>query len=44
MRDGVDITADAHQAWAFVSRLYQDADFNFATIEAWLRDNTRSRR
>ena len=44
MRDGVDIPADAHQAWAFVSRLYQDADFTFATLEAWLRDNTRSRR
>ena len=42
--NGVDVTADADHAWAFVSRLYQEGDFDFAALDAWLRDNTRSRR
>ena len=41
--NGVDLTADADRAWAFVSRLYQEDDFDFAALEAWLRDNTRAR-
>ena len=41
--NGVDLTADADQTWAFVSRLYQESDFNFAALEAWLRDNAAPR-
>ncbi len=41
--NGVDVTADANHAWAFVFRLYQEGDFDFAALDAWLRDNTRSR-
>ena len=41
--NGVDITADADQAWAFLSRLYQEGGLDFATLDAWLRDNTTPR-
>ena len=39
--NGIEITADAVRAWVFVSRLYRGGDFNFAALDAWLRDNTR---
>lgn len=41
--NGIEITADADRAWAFVSGLYQDGDFNFAALDAWLRDNATPR-
>lgn len=41
--NGIDISGDADQAWAFVSRLYRENDFNFAALDAWLRDNTTAR-
>lgn len=41
--NGIDISADADQAWAFASRLYREGDFNFAALDAWLRDNTTPR-
>ena len=42
--NGVEITADADQAWAFVSRLYREGDLEFAALDAWLRDNTTLRK
>ena len=39
--NGVEITADADQAWAFVSRLYREGGLEFAALDAWLRDNTQ---
>ena len=41
--NGVDVTADADQAWAFVSRLYEEGDIDFAALDAWLRDNSTDR-
>ena len=42
--NGVEITADADQAWVFVSRLYREGGLEFAALDAWLRDNTTPRK
>ena len=42
--NGVEITADADQAWAFLSRLYREGDLEFAALDAWIRDNTTPRK
>ena len=41
--NGVEITADADRAWAFVSRLYREGGLEFTALDAWLRDNTAPR-
>ena len=41
--NGVEITADADRAWAFVGRLYREGALEFAALDAWLRDNTAPR-
>ncbi len=40
----VEITADADRAWTFLSRLYEEGDFDFAALDTWLRDNTAPRK
>jgi death-on-curing protein len=35
--NGVTLTANADQAWAFVSDLYERHDFRFERLEPWLR-------
>ena len=38
--NGVSLTADADEVWAFVSRLYDCNEFAFNALDAWLRDHT----
>ena len=38
--NGVRVVAEADAAWAFLAPLYQAHGLRFATLEAWLRDNT----
>ena len=38
--NGVSLTADADEVWAFVSRLYDRNEFAFKALDAWLRDHT----
>ena len=38
--NGVNLTADAGEVWAFVSRLYGRNEFAFHALDAWLRDHT----
>ncbi len=40
----VEITADTDRAWTFLSRLYEEGDFDFAALDTWLRDNTAPRK
>ena len=39
--NGVDLTADAEEAWTFLSRLYDRNEFTFDLLDAWLREHTR---
>ena len=39
--NGVDLTADAKEAWTFLSRLYDRNEFTFDLLDAWLREQTR---
>lgn len=39
--NGVTLTADAGQAWAFVHHLYENGEFRFDRLEPWLRSHTR---
>ena len=38
--NGVNLTADAGEVWAFVSRLYDRNEFAFHALDAWLRNHT----
>ena len=38
--NGIRVAAEADAAWAFLAPLYQRHGLRFATLEAWLRDNT----
>lgn len=40
--NGVELTADADAAWAFLSPLYERGEFGFDVVETWLRANTRT--
>ena len=42
--NGVELTADADEAWTFLSRLYERGELNFDALDAWLRDNTKPMR
>ena len=37
--NGVDLTADAEEAWTFLSRLYDRNEFTFDLLDAWLREH-----
>ncbi|MGD9545297.1 MAG: type II toxin-antitoxin system death-on-curing family toxin [Methylocystis sp.] len=39
--NGISLIANADEAWAFVSALYEKDAFRFETLEAWLRRNCR---
>ncbi|CAN2532129.1 hypothetical+protein [Methylocapsa aurea] len=38
--NGVRLTADADETWAFLSRLYEAGSFRFDALDQWLRQNT----
>ena len=38
--NGVAITADAEEAWTFMSQLYETGQFRFEALDAWLRRYT----
>ena len=40
--NGIEITADAESAYAFIAGLYAEGEFNFARLEPWLRANSRA--
>ena len=40
--NSVDLTADANEAWTFLSRLYGRSGFAFDALDAWLRDHTEA--
>ena len=42
--NGVNLTAEADEAWAFLSRLYDRNEFAFDALNAWLRDHTEPAR
>ena len=42
--NGVNLTADADEAWAFLSRLYDRNEFAFDALDAWLRNHTEPAR
>ncbi len=37
----VELTAEADQAWTFLSKIYESGEFDFDRIETWIRQNTR---
>ena len=39
--NGVTLTADADEAWTFLSRLYDRSEFAFDALDAWLREHTK---
>jgi death-on-curing protein len=39
--NGLELTAEADDAWALLRPLYDASRFDYATIELWLRANTR---
>ena len=39
--NGVTLTADADEAWTFLSRLYDRSEFAFDSLDAWLREHTK---
>jgi len=39
--NGVEITADEDDTWAFLSRLYNTRNLQFNALDAWLRQNTK---
>ena len=39
--NGVELTADADEGWAFLSRLYDRNALSFDALDAWLRDHTK---
>ncbi|MDE0048903.1 MAG: type II toxin-antitoxin system death-on-curing family toxin [Rhodospirillales bacterium] len=42
--NGVNLTADANEAWAFLSRLYDRNEFALDALDAWLRNHTEPAR
>jgi death-on-curing protein len=38
--NGVALTADAEEAWAFLSPLYETNEFRYEALDAWLRRHT----
>ena len=40
--NSVGLTADADEAWTFLSRSYGRSGFAFDTLDAWLRDHTEA--
>ncbi len=40
--NGIALTADAEEAWAFMSRLYDMSEFRFEALDVWLRGHTTS--
>lgn len=42
--NGVNLTADANEAWGFLSRLYDRNEFAFDALDAWLRNHTEPAR
>ena len=42
--NSMDLTADADEVWAFLSRLYDRNEFAFDPLDAWLRDHTEPAR
>jgi len=41
--NGVEITADADQVFAFINDLYETNRFAFDALDSWLRSNTKRR-
>ncbi len=41
--NGIDLTTDADETWAFLSRLYDRNGFALAALDAWLREHTEPR-
>ena len=41
--NGIDLTADADETWAFLSRLHDRNEFALAALDAWLREHTEPR-
>ncbi|HEY1750535.1 MAG TPA: type II toxin-antitoxin system death-on-curing family toxin [Caulobacteraceae bacterium] len=39
--NGIELTAGAREAWAFLLSLYENGDVRFESLEAWLRANSR---
>ena len=39
--NGVELTADADEGWAFLSHLYDRNALSFDALDAWLRDHTK---
>ena len=42
--NGVNLAADANEAWAFLSRLYDRNEFAFDALDAWLHNHTEPAR
>ena len=40
--NGMILTADADQAWDFISRLYEEGAFKFEQLDGWLRENAQA--
>jgi len=40
--NGVRMTASAGELWAFLERHYANGTFEFAVLDAWLRENTEA--
>ncbi len=38
--NNIALTADANEAWAFLSDLYDEGNFEFDRLDTWLRANT----
>jgi death-on-curing protein len=39
--NGMELTADANETWAFVSSLYESNNFRFDQLDVWLRCHIR---
>ncbi|MGA8171817.1 MAG: type II toxin-antitoxin system death-on-curing family toxin [Methylocystis sp.] len=39
--NGLSVTADATEAWTFMSGLYETGQFRFDALDAWLRRHTK---
>ena len=42
--NGMNLTADADEAWVILSRLYDRSELTFDSLDAWLRDHTKPKR
>lgn len=40
--NGIEVTADADQAWDFLSRLYDTNSVSFEVLETWLREHSQT--